>query len=246
MQISSDEKLKNAAKLYAKKEGESLLAEVEEIRRQNISYLTPRADKTVKELSARKERPKRMKALFGICAAAACIAITIRLVSGLPDLGAGSRTPEAAPASPEPTDSYEPGVVEAETAEPSAPSAPGESDGGVQTGPAEILPISFELPAGYMVTNAEFDNGMSVYELQSDRRGDVVLTMYYEESQDSTAGGKRAGFGEVVIDGTPVPAKVQDSFVLLAFEMDGLSYTLSSKDDMGALMAFYRRIEKEA
>ena len=240
MQNSSDEKLKNAAKLYARKEGESLLAEMNEIRRQNLSYLTPRADKTVKELMAKKEKPKRMKALFGICAAAACIAITIRLVTGLPDLGVG-RGPEgaAAPTAPESTDSYEPGI-ESETAEPAAPS---ESDNGVDAFPAEILPISFTLPAGYTVTKAEYDNGMSVYDLESERRGDVVLTMYYEESPaDGTGGDRWAGFDEVIIDGTPVPAKVQDSFVLLAFEQDGLSYTLSSKDDLGALAAFYRSI----
>jgi hypothetical protein len=104
-----------------------------------------------------------------------------------------------------------------------------------------MLPISFAIPDGYTVRSSEYDNGMSVYALESEAHGDVVLTMHYEREQGGNASGA-GGFDEVMIDGTPVAAKVEDSYMLLAFERDGLEYTLSSKDNLGALAAFYRNI----
>ena len=237
---NNDKKLKTVARLFARKEGESLLAEANELRQQNISYLTPRADKTVKGLLTRQRGPKQRNALFGICAAAACIAITIRIFSGIPGGSEPSRVTENmsdAPSAPPAT---------AESPESSGPSDLFDLDEG--TSPLwtdEILPITFTLPSDYEVTKEEFDNGMSIYRLESETRGDVVLTMHYE---DSPAGGSGPeawlGFDEVIIDGAVVPAKVQGSYMLLAFEQGGLRYTLSSKDDLGALTAFYRSIER--
>ena len=211
-----DEKLKRAAEAYVKKEGESLLAEANEIRRQNVSYMTPRADRTVSGLVTKRKKPALRNTVFGLCAAAACIMIVARVVTGLPGPGGA--------------DSQAPGAA----AEPPPPI----------TAPGEILPISFTLPEGYAVGKAEFDNGMSVYSMESETHGGVVLTMYYEE--DGLGGGAPgapgAGFDEVIIDGMPVAAKVRDTYMLLTFERAGLSYTLSSEDNMGALAAFYRNI----
>ena len=215
MQKSNEEKLKSATRILVRKQGESILAEVNEMRLQNISYLTPHADKTVRQLIAQKSRPKMRKALLGSLAAAACIAITIRLASGIPDGG----TRDIA------------GISDSS----SAPSATSEQ--------ADILPLSFTLPADYMIAKSDFDNGMSIYALDSEAHGNVVLTMHYEDN--TTSYDRWADYDEVIIDGTPVPAKVQSSYMLLTFEKNGLRYTLSSKDDLGALAAFYRSIEKE-
>jgi hypothetical protein len=223
-----EEKLKQAAKLYTKREGEALLAEVEEIRRQNVFYLTPRADKAVAGLVSKSKRPMRQKMLFGVCAAAACIMIVARVVVGLPDTtSAPSLDTSSAPSqetSPAPSQDTTPAPAP-------YPAVPTEQ--------AEILPISFALPADYRVAETDFDNGVSIYSLESDDHGNVVLTMYYEVD---TAGAPETVFDEVIIDGTPVSAKVTDSYMLLAFESDGLSYTLSSRDDLGSLAAFYRNI----
>jgi hypothetical protein len=51
---------------------------------------------------------------------------------------------------------------------------------------------------------------------------------------------------EVVIDGTTVPAKVDEAYMLLTFEREGVHYTLSDRDDMGVLAAFYRSIVRVA
>ena len=243
-----EQKLKKAAELYAREEGETLLAEAEGLRRENVSYLTPRADKTVRGLAAKRRRPSNRNALIGAASAAACILIVIRIISGVPGMSGGGigsydAAPEPASEAPQSADSSDDGGAMESPADggvaesPTDSGAPGES---VPPGfPQEILPISFALPAGYHVTSVELDNGMSIYELESSRRGTVVLTMYYGDTYANT---KFAGFSEVIIDGRPVPAKVNDAYRLLAFEQDGLMYTLSSEDDLGALAAFYRSI----
>ena len=222
-----EEKLKRAAELYARKEGESFLAEADEINRQNVSYMTPRDDKTVRDLITGEKRPKQRRALFGLCAAAACIVFTIALINVIPG-GPGSGANIA-------QDSME---------SEAAPMPPPETAPATIL-PAEIMPISFALPADFRVEGAELDNGMSVYSLGSDNYGDVVLTMYYlEEGNRTPETAAYAGFDEITIDGTVVPAKVHDTYKLLAFDFDGVSYTLSSEDDLGSLAAFYRNIEK--
>jgi hypothetical protein len=234
-----EEKLKRAARLYAKKDGESLLEEAEKIRSQKVSLVTPRADKTVRDLIAKGRRQKRRKALVGVGAAAACIVLVLLVVGvGLPG-GGGFPTPggQAGSGSSDSPDSSDSS---------SGAGNPGGSDAATGTKilpPGEMLPISFTLPADYMVYDSELDNGMSVYRLESVDYGSVVLTMYYET--DPTGGAKAdayEGFDEVIIDGTPVPAKVRDTYKLLAFDIDGMSYTLSSEDDLGSLAAFYRSI----
>jgi hypothetical protein len=113
-----------------------------------------------------------------------------------------------------------------------------------------MIPISFDLPAGYRVSAQDYDNGVSLYMLENATRGDVVLAMYHEDERltdGDTRGGATLGpRDEVIIDGTAVPAKINGDYMLLAFERAGVCYTLSSRDDMGALAAFYRSITRGA
>ena len=218
-----EQKFKNAAELYAKNEGEALLEEAAGLRRRNVSYLTPRADRAVRELASKRKRPRRRNALLGFAGAAACIIIAVRLISGVPGAMSGGGSIENAAQAPPVLENLEKDVA--------ASGAFGQ----------EIIPISFVLPAGYEITSADFDNGMSVYALENEARGAVVLTMYYAD-EAGAAPGMEDGFGEIIIDGASVPAKVNDAYKLLAFESGGLQYTLSSEDDLGALAAFYRSI----
>jgi hypothetical protein len=50
------------------------------------------------------------------------------------------------------------------------------------------------------------------------------------------------GTETVYVDGEPVPAKVDDAYMLLTFEQDEKLYTLTSKDDLGSLAYLYERI----
>ena len=252
MQSNTEEKLKRAVELYAKREGEALLSEIEEIHRQRVSYLMPRADKVVREFArhggaAARPRPRRVLTIA--VAAAACVMLIFRVATfsspisldnaaGLPAVSA----PEAAA-----LDEVESGAF----APAPAPGGLGDFNEGREKDDmanTAVMPITFALPAGYREIFSDYDNGMTIYEFESLNRGDVVLTMYYVTDAEDWSNYSHAdrngylAFTSILVDGTPVPAKVEDTYMLLAFERGGVSYTLSSKDDLGALAAFYRSI----
>jgi hypothetical protein len=232
MKRLSENDSKRVAQAWAEQYGESLLAEVEAMREQEVSYQTPRADQVARSVAARRGGPARRRrtAAFIGLAAAACLVIVVG-IAGIPSL--------MAPPSTSPGDA----VIDF---------SPPASD-------AAKIPISFDLPADYRVAATDYDNGMSLYTLESAARGDVVLTMYHENEQqaDATAADAAADAAaesgssftptdKVVIDGTAVPAKVDEAYMLLAFEHGGVRYTLSDRDDMGTLAAFYRAIVRAA
>jgi hypothetical protein len=228
MKQLSENDSKRVAQAWAEQYGKSLLTEAEAMREQGVSYQTPRADQAARSVAARRGRPARRRrtAMFMGLAAAACLVI----VAGIAGISSLPIAPFTGP---------DDAAVD---------SLPPASD-------ATKIPISFDLPAGYRVTATDYDNGTSLYTLRSTTHGDVVLAMSPENEQgtDAVTGAAPAdadaesetSFGamdEVVIDGTAVPAKVDEAYMLLAFEHEGVRYTLSDRDDMGALAAFYRVI----
>jgi hypothetical protein len=219
MKQLSENDSKRVAQAWAERHGESLLAEVEEMHRQGVSYQTPRADKVVRGVFSRRGETARRRrtAMFMGLAAAACLLIVV-WVAGIPSL--------VAPPSTSPGDVM--------------------IDSSASTPEAAKIPISFDLPADYRVAASGYDDGMSIYALESAARGDVVLTMYREDGRSADAaaesGSSFAATDEVVIDGAAVWAKVDEAYMLLTFEREGVRYTLSNRDDMGALAAFYRSI----
>jgi hypothetical protein len=239
MKQLSENDSKRVAQTWAEQYGESLLAEIETMREQGVSYQTPRADQAVRSVSVRRGRPARRRrtAMFMGLAAAACLVIVVGIVT-IPSL--------MAPPFTSPGDATKSGDAVID----SSPPAPD----------AAKIPISFDLPAGYRVAASDYDNGMSLYTLRSTAHGDVVLAMYPENEQQADAGvanapatdaaaeneASFAALDEVLIDGTTVPAKVDEAYMLLTFEYEGVHYTLSDRDDMGALAAFYRAIVRAA
>jgi len=105
---------------------------------------------------------------------------------------------------------------------------------------AEPIPIPFHVPEHYAVLSASMDNGVGVYYIAHEDGDDVVVTV------DGQGGGEAddaAAFPEtVVIDGTPVEAKVRADYKMLTFERDGAVYTLSCREELGTLAALYRTI----
>ncbi|MDR1014722.1 MAG: hypothetical protein LBL86_07065 [Coriobacteriales bacterium] len=233
MKQLSENDSRRAAQAWVERYGESLLAEAEAMREQGVAYRLPRADRAVQKVASRRgggaarrgspARPgrsawRRRTAVLAGLAAAACLAVVV-WVAGIPTL--------TAPPSTSPGDA----VVDAPT-----PAPPSD---------AAQIPISFELPASYRVASTDYDNGTSLYALESAAHGDVVLAMYRENRKQDAAAGSGTSFAamdEVLIDGAAVSAKVDEAYMLLAFEREGVRYTLSSRDDMGALAAFYRSI----
>ena len=106
MTNDTEAKLKRAAGLYVKQEGERLLAESDEIRRQNLTHLLPRADKTVQGLLKGNIKLSRRKAAFGLITAAACILLVVRIAAPFSENafsgGGGMSSGAAAPSAPAP------------------------------------------------------------------------------------------------------------------------------------------------
>jgi hypothetical protein len=233
MKQLSENDSKRVAQAWAEQYGKSLLAEEEAMREQGVSYQMPRADRAMQKLSSRRGRSakRRRTAMLTALAAAACLVIVV-WVAGIPSF--------ITPSSTSPEDA---GV-----------------DSSAPLSDATKIPVSFDLPADYRVATSDYDNGMSVYALKSASRGDVVLTMYHENERQADApadaadagapaadaaaqsGGSFVATDEVIIDGTTVSAKVDEAYMLLTFEQGGVRYTLSDRDDMGVLAAFYRSI----
>jgi hypothetical protein len=228
MKQLSEKDSKRIAQLWAEQYGKSLTAEAEVMRQQEVYYHTPRADQTVQKIAAhspelkkRRRTNRRNRAtIYATLAAAACL-VLVALLAGVPSLVSLVSPPSSSP-----------GDAEQNPAGPTAD--------------AEILPINFTLPADYRVAAKDYDNGVSLYALESQRYGDVVLTMCPASEQlagsAGAAGNATTLIDEVIIDGTAVPARVDDAFMLLAFEHRDVHYTLSSHDNLGALVALYRNI----
>jgi len=210
----SEEKLRRAAKLYAEKDGESLIAESSGICAQNVSQITPRADKVVKRILAKEKRKKWRKALIGVCAAAACVVVYLLLTTVAP----GNEAPPLDV--PLPADFVVYDSVFDNGA--SVYHLKSETHGDV------TLTIGDESGADGVVSGEGSGVGSA--------NGDATSAGSAANSDEY------AGYDEVLIDGASVPAKVQGASKSLAFKYEGLSYTLSCDGDFGPLAAFYRNI----
>ncbi|MCL1847828.1 MAG: hypothetical protein FWF91_07690 [Coriobacteriia bacterium] len=247
MQQLSERDARRLADAWAEREGKALAAEVEAMRQQGVDYLLPRANRTVRELGARgataesvaspgytsksaardtaahtRRRAERRRAPAIISFAAAACFIVIALIVGVPSL-----------------------------LQPPSQTSPGDTV--VEKPPAiqdaQMIPVSFGLPADYRLATSDYDNGVSLYTLESPSYGEVKLAMYHVDGQGGNTevttpiGSASVGaMDEVLIDGTAVPAKIADTYVLLAFQQDDVHYTLTSRDNLGALAALYRCI----
>jgi hypothetical protein len=244
MKQLSENDSKRVAQAWTEQYGKSLLVEVEAMREQGVSYQTLHADQVVQGVTSRRSGPakRRRTAMFTALAAAACLVI-VAWIAGVPSL--------VAPPSTSPSDVVNSGD--------GANSGGATIDSPASPSDETKIPISFDLPAGYRVAGSDYDNGVSLYTLASTRRNDVVLAMYRENEQQTDAAAVAADTAataeggasfvptdEVLIDGTAVPAKVDEAYMLLTFEHGGVQYTLSNRDDMGTLAAFYRAIVRAA
>ncbi|MCL2807638.1 MAG: hypothetical protein FWD27_05710 [Coriobacteriia bacterium] len=227
MKQLSEHDAKRLADAWVEQQGGSLLTEAEAMRLQGVDYQTPRSDETVRALvSGRSKQTRRRRTpLPAILATAACL-IFAALFVGIPALTNSPLAESPSPISPN-------GSVD------SASSAPQLV--------VQMLPLTFSLPADFRKTGEDYDNGTTLYTLESPSFGRVVLAMRStgdDELIDShqVANGTTVPMREVVIDGTVVSARIDSAYMLLAFSHGSIDYTLTSQDNLGALAAFYRSI----
>ena len=222
-----EDNLKKAAELYAEAYGKSLLSEHADMQAQNVRYLTPRADDVVRKLSRVRNRAQRRRNIGVLAAVAASLVIAIAIPSIMDQTTTGPST--SVPSSPD-----------------MAADIP--SDTGPTPPPSQIdwtvmQPLSFTLPDEFKISSSELDNGMSIYRLSSNSDlypDDVVLTMQQPEGDEVYLDTEI-----VYIDSKAVNTKIDDGYMMLLFEKDEKLYTLSCRDDMGALTYMYRCIEGE-
>jgi hypothetical protein len=217
MDDQNDKILKEMAERYADAYGASLLSELRQMEKENVRYLMPRADEQIRKLAGRRKR--RSRTIGWVAAIAACLVLVVslpRIISTLP--GPGNAAPGMSAA---------PGMEEA----PSQSGSPSADWNQIQR-------LSFALPDEFAVSNAELDNGMTIYRLDGDAGYDnVVLTL--QEPPDRSIDDLFSGMEIVTVHGDPVPAKIDEEYKLLTFENDGTLYTLSCKDDVGTLAYLY-------
>ncbi|MCL2530313.1 MAG: hypothetical protein FWE41_08335, partial [Coriobacteriia bacterium] len=136
--------------------------------------------------------------------------------------------------------------------------SPADESGTLGQEEPELIPLTFALPSDFRMASSDWDNGVTLYTLESQSHGDVVLAMYHVDNEEAAAagvagsivasapsGGAAALVDKVIIDGVEVPARIDDAFVLIEFQHNDINFTLSSRDNLGALAAIYRRIVAE-
>ncbi len=101
-----------------------------------------------------------------------------------------------------------------------------------------IHELGFNLPAQFSVAGVNTDNGETIYQLDNSLYDDAVLTIRDSENNN----GLKQDMDEIIINGTPVPAKLRDEYKLIAFESKSRKYTLSCKNDIKTLVIIYHSI----
>jgi hypothetical protein len=213
---------KRLADSYVERQGSKLLNEQDALRQQNLKYATPRANKLVKNLvrggkdrgmgARRNKRP-----LFATAAAAACLVLLIGAFAVFTNRGTVAF--------------LKPDSAQNPTLNSSAPST-------LQDSWSILQPLDFNLPSQFSVVNTDWDNGQSIYKLNSTMHDDVVLTIQQWGGQDDWY----TPMDRVTIDGRAVPATIKDEYKLLRFVDEGALYTISCRDDLGTLANLYRSI----
>ena len=211
----NEDNLKRAAEMYAEAYGQSLMSELDDMRARRVSYMTPRADGVVRDLSRLSTRIRRKRFTGALAAVAACLVIAIAIPQIMDRTTTGPATPSVSDDAPS--------------------SSPSLIDWTV------MQPLSFTLPDEFEIESSELDNGMSIYRLDSNSElypDNVVLTMQEPEGDVMFLGTET-----VYIDDKAVRTKLDDGYVMLLFEKDDMFYTLSCENDLGTLTYLYRCIE---
>jgi hypothetical protein len=104
---------------------------------------------------------------------------------------------------------------------------------------APVIPLTFSLPAEFIVKGVEQDLGQTIYFLEHAWQDDVVLTLEKPGAPPSWE-----NFERQELHGETVYLLVRDSFSLLSFEREGLLHTLSVRHDINTLTELHQSIVK--
>ena len=102
----------------------------------------------------------------------------------------------------------------------------------------KMIPISYPLPPNLSVIDQELDNGMTIYHLEDTAHDNVVMQLAYVESIDYEV----KGMQEILVNGVPVYATVDNDYQKITFEKDGIIYILTCKYDLNTLLPICENI----
>lgn len=201
-----DRLFEQMAKDYAEQYGAQVKAEADQLEQEGVRYVSPKLDRRLKQ---EMERDKRRRYSRGIALLAACVALMILLPRFLQQ---GEMPPvSASEASASSTASSGP--------ESSAPGTP------------QVIPLSFTLPTTLTVTDAEEDNGLSIYYLEDERRDHIVMTLEKAELDSAYL-----ELTPLNLSGTTVYTMAGPDYQLLAFQQEDIAYVMTCKHDLNTLI----------
>ena len=201
---NNDEFLRKIANSYVEQYGENLKEELKQEEQSNVENLSVyKLEKRVrKQITAQKRKPY----FYAATMLAACFAVII-LLPHLSELGTISSTPStsslAAPS-------------------PSTPAPPQDF---------EIIPLSVNLPKGFVQSGFEQDREKSIYYIDDINNDNVVLTMEKSPDQPDISGLVEINVGNSVAYGTQTA-----SYSLLTFNRDDVLYVLTCQHDINTLI----------
>lgn len=102
---------------------------------------------------------------------------------------------------------------------------------------AQPLPLTFALPGQFSVAGVELDQGKTVYTLDNSQLDPVVMTL--EQNADTAF---LETLTPLTLEGRQVYGLSEDRYQLLAFEQEGILYTLTCQHDLNTLAELGRSI----
>lgn len=208
-----DQLLKELAQKYADQYGYRLRQEMEQLEKENVTYLTPRLDQQVKNLLSPRKNNKRYIRMFAAIAACLVFAFILPFTGQFLSQNSGES------AAPMPSE-----TAQSQQEQPEPPP--------VSEKPQyEAIPLQFTLPNNFSVSAVEQDIEKTIYYLADAYQDPVIMTLKNQDTGLETAGLQRLFIGNAAVYGYSCA-----DYHLLTFEKDGLVYEMTCRYDMNTLV----------
>ena len=103
---------------------------------------------------------------------------------------------------------------------------------------AELIPLSFSLPANFQVSHTELDQGASIYHLTDSKEDNVVMQMEYADTAEPVF----ASLKPLQIDGNQAYGLSTADYKILTFVHGDILYTLTCRYDVSTLIDISKNI----
>lgn len=230
-----EELYRQLASRYVETDGQKLKEELAELEQQGVSYVTPRLDKRVRELTGARSRKTILRAVALI---AACFVLVLIIPRVLDRADSGLAAPQSAETAEMEEDVAEDEAVEEEATDEADIATDSVEEAAPEMAAAayEVIPLAFALPQNFEVASVEQDNAQSIYFLRDLWQDDVVMTLEYTGEPLEVE-----GLTQLELAYGTAWAESNQDYSLLVFEAGGLRYTLTCRYDLNTLLPLAER-----